>query len=800
MIRAASIAVMLLLLALPVGAWWFVQRPIPALDALVYAPDVAEPVLIRFDGRAVAYIEARREADLYLAQGYVTARDRMFQMDILRRIAHGKLSQVFGPSLIPQDKLVRTIGFSRAAQTELSYLSGAARDSLESYCQGVNFYLMSAADWLPLEFRLLGYRPEPWKPLDTLAVMKYLEYLESESWKLDELRQRVLDKAGATVISRLFSDQWPQSPLIGARPSTGACTEPKLMASLASLTDVPLSTADAPCRGSNAWALDGKRSASGGCLIAGDKHDAFSAPDLWYLVSLERPGLHVAGATIPGVPGVLVGRNDNIAWTSASLKADVQDLFVEEFSERFPGQYRTTDGWQDASEITEAIPVRFAKDLLHKVSVTRHGPLLVRTERTGVALSWTGSQSDRSTLSAYFNLNRASSWSEFVSALSEHPGPPQAFVYADRFGNIGFQGAGDVPVRAGDGQGTTVTRGWLKDGQWTAKISFSELPQALSPQRGYVVACNQKAAGPDYTHWLGHQWGCPYRAYRAAGCLADIEAARKRSGLPDMNDLQSDQTAYLSDLVKREIRESIVRTGLVDRIQLTAIDLLNHWDGHLAANSPAASIYESFLRTVTRRLAESKLGPELTREYMNRWPMWPLFTESCLRSKPADWLPSEERTYQTFILTTFSQALKNLRLATRSEDPASWQWGSIHRATFKHAIDRGVPWLSSLFDVGAVAVGGDKDALNACDATLAEDQGKFPSASGPCLRMLADMSDNEKFYQSICLGQSGHLFSPFRQDQLKPWLRADPMPVAWSDVQLNRQSQHRLVLTNTPPQ
>ena len=810
MIKAASIVILLLLLTVPVGIWWCVQRPVPPLDAVIHAPAIAEPVLVRFDGRAIGYIEARQDADLYMAQGYVTARDRMFQMDMLRRVAEGKLSQVFGPALLAQDKLVRTVGYARAAQRELASLPEPARAALQAYCRGVNFYLRSAGDRLPLEFGLIGYSPAPWQPLDTLAVMKYLEYLESESWKLDELRQRVQDRAGDQVLNRLFADGWSSPPVVGASPGPLPATgcrkrwrlpdlSPHLIAALDSLGAIRLSAAANPCRGSNACVLDGRRSTSGGCLLAGDKHDAFWQPDIWYLVSLKSPAVHVAGATIPGVPGVLVGRNDNIAWTSASLRADVQDLFIEEFSEHFPKQYRTVSGWEDATEVTEAIPVRFAKDLLHKVLITRHGPVLVRSERTGVALSWTGNQSERSSLASYLRLNRAASWADFTSALAEHPGPPLAFIYADRFGNIGLQAAGDVPVRAGDGQGTTVSRGWQATGQWSAKLGFADLPSALAPAPGFIVACNQNLVGPGFRHLLGHQWACPFRAARATALLSAASAGGRHFGLPDMNDLQADQTAYLSDLVKREIRESIVRTELIDRIQLTAMDVLNHWPGDLSVNSPAASIYESFLRTLTRRLVESKIGPDLTRDYLSQWPMWPLFAEGCLRAKSADWLPPEERTYPTFILTTFSQALKNLRLSTKSDDARGWDWGSVHRATFKHVITRGLPWLSPLFDIAAVPVGGDKDTLNACDTALIDQGGKFPSEAGPCLRMLVDMADNEKLYLSTCLGQSGHLFSPFRKDQLKPWLSADPMPVAWSDTQLNRQSQHRLVLTGAPP-
>lgn len=793
MSKALFIVLTILVLALPVGAWWIFVLPLPALEGRIYNAELQEPVLVRFDGRAVPYIQAGSDDDLYLALGYLTARDRMFQMDMLRRTALGTLSQVFGPATLASDRLARTLGFRLSAAREESHLAPEVKRCLAAYCRGVDYYLRSHDNRLPLEFRLLGLKPERWQIIDSLAIMKYLAYTQDQSWQLDELRQRILDKVGEPVFRRLFAEDWPLTPpfaLLKSAPCHG-----QLLANLAHLGASSFSLAgQAASLGSSAWAVEARLSKSGGSLLACDKHDHFLSPDLWYLVSLQSPALHVAGATIPGVPAVLVGRNDKIAWGTASLKADVQDLFLEEFSSRFPNQYRTAAGWQQAEEVREAIPLRWAKDLVLSVVTTAHGPVLTKTGNTAVALAWTGLQGERSALACYFKLNRAEGWPQFLSALAEYPGPAQNFVYADSSGKVGFHAAGDIPVRRSNGQGTTIVRSGQTSGQWTATIGFDELPSAFSPGRGFVVAANQKVALSASRHLIGHQWAGPYRAFRVATVLGNLKG--RGAGLPDMNDLQADQKAALAELVRQEIHQAVVTTELIDRLQLTALALIERWDGALHSDSAASAIYQAFIHTLAKRLLEPKLGIELTREYMRGWALWPLLLENYLREKPADWLPPRERNNTTFVLTTFSQALKDLRLSFGNEDAQSWSWGRQHRAIFRHLITRGIPWLGPLFDSGPVALGGDQDTVNACNAISTPEPGRFAAESGPCVRMLVDLSDRDKFYQSLSLGQSGQLLSPFQQDQLKHWLHADPMPIAWSQAQLDKQAQHRLVLTN----
>ncbi len=793
MTRAIPIVLLLLVLALPVLGWWLAQRSLPPMSGIVTVAQLSNPATIKFDGRSIPYIEADSEADAYTAQGYAMARDRMFQMDMLRRLACGELSEVFGTNTLSSDKLMRTIGFKRLAEVETAQLSPSVRDGVESFARGVNAYLWERHNDLPGEFILLGYKPRPWEAADSLAILEYMSYTQDESWKLDDLRQRIADKIGKDAGANLFQEDWSDTPVVPSAQSSAASSF------LQQLRDMRNSAAFLgpfqPSRGSNAWAVGSKLSENGNALLACDYHGALASPDTWYLCSLTAPGFHCAGATICGVPGILAGRNESVSWGCASLRADVQDIFLEEFSPQFPTQYRTESGWQNAGELTEEIPVRFGKNFLQKVLVTRHGPVLLRNGNTAVSLAWSANKVHQSALESVWKINRAASVGDITSALQQFSGPTETFVYADKSGSIALHAAGDIPVRSNNGQGTGLVPGAGNDGQWGAYIGFADLPNTVDPAQGFVVAANQKLLPANYTHVIGHQWCDPYRAFRISSILQTFKDKRK-AALPDMEELQSDQYAQLSSLIKRELRQAITSTDVIDRGELLALDQLEHWNGQLDTDSQAATIYEAFLQALVRRVVEPKLGPQMTQEYLENWAMWPLFVEYFMRTRPSYWMPPEERNYPSLLITSFSQALKEIKVAYGEHDQSRWSYRSAHQAFFPNIITRGLPWLSPLLNIGPIAVGGDQDTVNANSVAPSEGKLQFECQSGPIMRMLVDMGDHDKFYQATSLGESGHRFSPFHKDQLAAWIGSDPLPIAFSANQVERQMQSKLILSN----
>ena len=747
------------------------------LDGIVALPKLSGQALIKFDERAVPYIEASSDHDLYCIQGYATAAQRFFQMDMLRRTAKGELSELLGASLLSEDKLNRMIGFNRIAADEWKRLSKESRSNLQAYCDGINAYLSQYHGKEGIEYTLLAATPRRWSPTDSLAILKYRQYQLDESWRLDDMRQRIIDKAGEKVASKLFN-QVLQKSLISSLPANNLNLSRFVKAS-----SVPIQ----PTWGSNAWLVGAPLSDSKGALLACDKHTAFSAPDPWFFLSLTTGEIHVAGASIPGVPAIFMGRNENIGWAGVSLKADTQDLFVEQFSPQFPTKYRTPTGWQNAVEVTEEIPIRFANPLIYKVLSTRHGPILLRNDTAAVAMSWSGADSTTTpVLETMFQINRAKNWQDFCSALSRYSGASETFVYADRNGNIGYHAAGNIPIHT-TGSGNQLMPGWIQASDWIGRAGFASLPNSFQPPQNFAVA-------DDPANFASFNFNNPYRAMRIASVLQAQKASGQKVGLPDMADLQGDTLARLAPLLKKEIIQAATRAEVIDRYQLSAISELKRWDGVLKPDSVAAAIYESFLINFTRRILEPKLGTDLTLEYLQRWPRWSVMVEHLLTEKGKDWLPPEERTYETFLITTFGSAVKNIRVALKTDDQSKWSWQNLHQITFHPLFLDSTPYapLARFADIGPVGVGGDQDTVNACNTDFNVDPWLFRSNSGPTARLLLDMSNHDQLFESTPLGQSGHLSSANRSDQLTSWQKLEPHSVAFSESQLDKQMQHKL--------
>jgi penicillin G amidase len=817
---------------LPVAFWWIAQRALPVMDGVVNITDLYRQVTVTFDDRAVPYVQASTDTDAYFAQGYVTAAQRLFQMDMLRRTAKGELSEVFGSGCLKHDKLMRTVGFNRLANDNLKKLPREVKEGLQAYTRGVNAFISDRKGRLSLPYTLLAFTPRPWQETDSLAILKYAQYQADESWQLDDLRQRILDKIpklapqifGTVATSSASHDDTSELPSTtnnGTTTKVASATNNNITSEVPSATHVPSSFPSAntwntlsekiaqafiggsvqnslPIWGSNAWVIAPSMSESKGALLACDKHSLFSSPDIWFLCALNGPKLHIAGATVPGVPGVFYGRNDDVAWSATAFKVDGQDLVLEQFSPQFPERYKTPTGWSTVTEVNEDIQVRFNKALVHKVLITKDGPILSKTEDTAVALAWASAQEKPTVLESYWKLNRASSAQDILKVLESYSGAPQSFVYADKKGAAGFHVAGNIPLHGGQtGQGlpnlgsygTTATPGWTVERLWPSRLDFSQLPAATGAA-GFAIA------DPPFTLSTANN----FRFNRINALLASVKSKGEKVGLPDMAYLQADQYGSLSNLVKKEIQKATTHEEIIDKFQLEAASQLDKWDGNLKPESAAASIYESFLHTLARRLLEPKLGLATTLEYMERWPRWTVFVEQILTNKPKDWLPPEERTYETFIITTFAEAVKNLRLASKSDDPGRWAWQNLHRGTFRDEMLDNVPFfdsvLSPLYRVTPVGLGGDADCVNACNVVDQPDPWLFPANTGPTGRLLIDLSDPDKFYANITLGQSEHLLSPYRIDQLHSWLKAEPLAVAFSPAQAEKQMQHKLILAN----
>jgi penicillin amidase len=822
LIRLLVVILVLVVLAPAVGLWFIAQRALPTLDGVLTMSQLYRLVTVKFDERSIPYIEASSEGDAYFVQGYVTAAQRMFQMDMLRRSAKGQLSEVFGTGTLARDKLMRTIGINRLAEADLKKVSQKSANSLRSYTQGVNAYLAAHDGKLPLPFYLLAYKPKTWKESDSLAILKYLEYQSDESWPLDDLRQRLIEKFGnagfapqlfgapmvATQEKNIHVSGLPQArdgikysgELTGSvKGSSSVASDLLWSLSKAVLPEVKSVSDNAlPLWGSNAWAVGSGLSDSKGALLACDKHGPFLSPDQWYYCTLTAPNLHMSGATVPGVPGIMLGRNKNVAWAATDLKVDVQDIVLEDFSSQFPEKYKTPSGWQAVTEVQEDIPVRFANPLVHKILITKDGPLLSRLEDKGVALSWAASDPKVTTYETFWRINRAENLQGFLAALQTYSGSPKTFVYADSQGICGSHIAGNVSLHEGQdarlvpnlgSAGTGIVQGSTQSSNWPLFVGFAQLPGSQAKD-SYAIA------DAPFTLSISS----PYRYLRAAAMLNNGVRSGQKIALEDLALMQVDQNASLAHLLKTELDASMKNASVIDGPKLHALELLRNWDESVKADSVAAAVYEAFLHATARRLLQPKLGEVMMLEYLEKWPRWTSFVEQVLINKPKAWLPPEERTYETFMVTTFSEALKNLKLASGSEDMNTWTWQSVHRANFQDALFTNASIYKSILEpilgVRSIGVGGDADCLNACNVQDAAAPFSYACTSGPTTRMLIDMSDPNKYFANLVLGQSENPLSPFRANQLPHWLRAEPQAMPFSADQAEKQTQHKLLLTD----
>ncbi|MCS7080061.1 MAG: penicillin acylase family protein [Chloracidobacterium sp.] len=800
--------------------------PRPAAVTLTLT-GLTEPVLVLRDARGVPYITAANDDDLAFAQGYVTASDRLWQMDLLRRTAAGELAEIFGERVLDEDRLHRTYGFSHICEATIARMDPDERRHLEAYAAGVNAYLDQCRDQtLPLECRLLRYRPRPWRPADTLLIGKLFCEALSTTWPVDLARavmaQTAPDKyaeltkpieAGETSVRDVLvvgTDDHPASPPTerSKRKRRTPLSSPPLPkkalldverltnAQTASLARVGLH-AEA-LAASNNWVVSGKRTTTGRPILANDPHLDPSAPGIWYMVNLATPTYRVGGVTAPGIPGVLIGHNERIAWGCTNLAPDVQDLFLETFDPERPRLYRTPQGWREAETRVEEIKVRRTPgapevDIVrHEVTVTRHGPVILERDGRRFALRWTALDITPDESRCYRRLARAADWNDFRRALADYGGATQNFVYADVDGNIGYYGAGRIPRRK-SGDGTLPVDGATDAGDWIGLIPFDELPHVFNPPDGLIVTANSRVVGRSYPHFLTTDWAPPYRARR----IYDLLAAQPKVSVVDCLRIQGDITALGALGFVRQVLAiaDADAEAAADAEWQTTLRLLRGWNGELTPDSRAAMLALGLAEAVRDRLLTTHFGSQpvenTLRTRRNELPDWRLAIfgglqlERLLTQRPANWLPKDTPSYGALLRTCHRTARE--RLAARlGADPERWTWGRRRPMMFPHPLAE-IPVFGRQFQIPAlpqVGGGGFIAATPNVGVTVS-------------MRFVADLSQWDASRLGLPLGESGDPANPHWADQLESWRTCQPPVFPFSATAVEKAA--RATFTLRPP-
>ena len=800
-ILIASVTLVFSLLLL--WGWWKLHISLPQLDGSAAVPELKQEVQIDRDSWGIPRIHAKSLDDLLVAQGYVMAQDRLWQMDLLRRAAAGELSEIFGEVTLSSDRESRTLGLRNAAERSLAVMPAENRALLEGYARGVNRYIEERRGRLPGEFLVLDYQPRAWTPVDSLLISAYMYKELTNFWKDEIRRASVTERAGAEFAGDLYSfesswdrppvgasDGVPDSPApkeAGAAASSGRALIPALLpAGHASLPAAPATlwrTADGilghfanevrAAAGSNNWVVDGTHTYSGKPMLANDTHLPLDVPSIWYLIHLTAPGWNVKGFALPGVPLVVIGHNDRIAWGVTNTGADVQDLYIETFNPAAPNEYRVNGRWVAAEVRQERIHVHQQADELLEVVVTRHGPIVRRNGALAYALRWTATETGG--LDTTFPLlGRAQNWDEFRKTLKNLWGPAQNFVYADVDGNIGFIAAARIPIRRKPTGGVPVP-GDTDDYEWTGYIPFDELPQVYNPPGGLIATANGRIAGPKYRHFLTDNWMAPYRT----GRLYELLARRKNLRPADCITIQTDVLSPPHRQIADQLLDARGRVRAVDPRTRHLLGLLPYWNDRAAVDSSAMSFLEFTRRALLWHLLRPHLGAGVG---LYQWQRSSVFLENVLRDHPARWLPPEFHSYDELLISSADLAVQQMELASRRIDPKEWDWSTFSKIKIFHPLgQRGL--ARRHLSIGPLPISGSLFSIKQVAPTFA-----------PSMRFVADLSNFDNSLMNIAVGESGQYLSEYYEDQFPAWYEGRGISSAFSDALQQETTVHRLRL------
>ncbi|MDE0382531.1 MAG: penicillin acylase family protein [Defluviicoccus sp.] len=756
-LRRIAAAFAVLAVAVVGGAYLLLESARPQTEGTVELAGPSAPVSILRDRYGIPRIAAQNERDAYFALGYVHAQDRFFQMEFMRRLGAGRLSEVVGSSTLSIDRWMRVLGLYRLAEVSLGRLSPQVVDSLQAYADGVNAYLDSHFGLVSVELAIMLTAPEEWRPADSLVWGRLMGMRLSGNSHAETLRARLSELLPPERVDELWPDIARDAP-----PTISALGRAGLFSSLLSTWPEGI----APVAASNVWAVSGSHTASGRPILANDPHLGYRAPGLWYLARIETPGLTLAGATVPGVPMTILGHNGSIAWGLTTTDSDTQDLFLERVDPDDPNRYLTPDGSLPFGVRVERIGVRGGEDATLVVRSTRHGPVISDVDENAAGIAGSGhvvalaaaALGDHDTTGeAVWRLNRARSWEDFNAALALFHAPHQNAVYADTAGNIGVVAPGRVPIRRA-GDGLYPVPGWTGEHDWIGFIPYPELPRLFNPASGRIVNANHPVVGPDYPHRLGHGDTPHYRAARIHALL-DSGGSRTPAGAGAMqNDSVSLAARALLPEMLRAARETDPRSGAIARLRA--------WDGTMDRRRAEPLIFVAWLRALNRRLYSDETGEV----FEDMWRLRPVFVRRTLE-RGGGWCddvatPSRE-TCGEIVGEALDDALSELR-ARFGDDLTDWRWGDAHYAHFRHPVFGRVPVIDRVADIRVPADGG-AFTVNRGQHRSSRNDAPYASVHGAGYRAVYDLSDLDRSLFIQATGQSGHLTSPHYRDLTPLW-------------------------------
>lgn len=794
-----------------VGGYIFynsLTESLPNYEGELKAPSLKSEVKIYFDSLAVPYIFAENNEDVAFTLGYLHASERMFSMDIIRRAGEGRLSEIFGVETLPFDKMFRTVGLSRTAKMIKEKMNPEGLKLLEAYSHGVNYYLEEKKNEYPVEFDVLGYEPEEWKPEHSIIVIRMMAWELNLGWWTDLTFTELVQKLGEEKVKEILPSYPENAPTIiptdlkkFAQISTNFIETDKAFRKFIGMTGTHL--------GSNNWVVNSQMSLSGKPIIANDPHLAYRAPGIWYAAVIKSSKWNAAGVTLPGVPGIVIGKNENISWTLTSIMTDETDFYFETLDSSRT-KYLLDGSWKDLIVIEDTIETRDGIREPIEIKYTHRGPIISNIHPYNfvynndestyppISMRWLGNEfSDE--MDAFLQINKAKNWNEFKSAVEKFNIPGQNFVYADREGNLGYVFGGALPLRANNAA-TFLFDGSTIKNDWKGFVPRNELPYLFNPTQNYIATANNKVI-KDFKFHITNLWEPSSRIER----ITELLQTKSKHSTEDYMKYQEDILSPYAKSIVPYILFAFQDVDVKDENLSQSLKLLREWNYEMDKYQQAPAIFLTFFDKLMKNIYLDEMGDDLFNQYVFLANVPYRNILELLQNPFSDWYndikKNERKTRDDVIRESMNDALDELE-SKLGKDVKDWQWGRLHTVTFKHAFSGASSLLDGVINIGPYEINGDGTTIFNTEYSFSESIEKYPLFKhepfdcelGPSMRFIYDFAKLDEFYLILTTGQSGNIFSDHYKDQTELFLNGNYMKIRTDEASITNQGNSLLRL------
>lgn len=781
---------------------------LPAYQGIITSSKIISDIEIYRDSFAVPYIFAENDNDAAFALGYVHAQERLFTMDFIRRAGEGRLSEILGDEAVPFDNMFRTVGIKRNILRNYSRIDPSVISLLQSYSDGVNAYIEERKGNYSIEFDVLGYQPEKWKPLHSLIIIKMMAWELNMSWWTDLTFSELIQKLGEKKALEILPDYPENAPTIIADNfkylsaiNSSLVETDKAFRNFIGWTGTHI--------GSNNWVVNANKSTSGKPIIANDPHLAFSAPGKWFAATVNsKEGWETSGVTLPGVPGIVIGKGENISWVLTNVMNDDADFYIEKLDSS-DSKYFVDGQWRDLRIIKDTIKVKNGKDRVIEIKETHRGPIIsdihtfnfiyntAESEFPPISMKWLGNEFSDEML-GFYKINKAKNWNQFREGVKYFGIPGQNFVYADTTGNIGYIMGARIPLRKKNNP-TLVFDGTNTENDWQGYVPVEEIPVVLNPKENFIASANNKIL-KDFKYHISNLWEPSSRIDR----IYELLNSKEKHSAEDFKKYQMDITSPYAKLITSHIVKAFEGIKINDNNLKTAIELLSEWDFNLNKQSQTPSIYVVTLKYLLHNIYYDELGDDLFNRFVFLANV-PFRSLLRVLDKPESLIFDDISTAKTeskneIIRKSLADALTFLE-ENLGKDLTNWQWGRLHTVTFKHAFSGNFSLLDKYINIGPYEIGGDGTTINNTEYPFSESIDKYPMFShsefenilGPSMRYIYDFAKPDQYYLILTTGQSGNVMSDNYRDQTPYWLQGKYMLIKTDESSIRKNKNLLLI-------